>query len=214
MLSVLYQDNHLLALEKPGGLLTQPSGTDLDSLEACGKAWIKEEFHKPGAVFLEAVHRIDRVACGVVLFARTSKALSRLNASLRAGECRKTYHALVEHHPQANAGNLRNWLVHDDHCARICKDQEPEAKLAELSYRLLPGKREDGLFLLEIELHTGRYHQIRAQLGAAGMPIAGDGLYGARKSYRPGAIALQHYCLEIVHPVTHEALRIVARESL
>ena len=212
MVSVLYQDNHLLALEKPGGLLTQPSGTDLDSLEARAKAWVKETFQKPGAVFLEAVHRIDRVACGVVLFARTSKALSRLNAAIRAGECKKTYHALVEHRPQVEEGTLRNWLAHDDHCARICREGEKDAKLAELSYRLL--EERDGLFLLEIALRTGRYHQIRAQLAAAGMPIAGDSLYGARRAYRPGAIALQHHCLEIVHPVTKEPLRITAREQL
>ena len=135
-----------------------------------------------------------------------------MNAAIRAGECKKTYHALVERRPQVEEGTLRNWLAHDDHCARICREGEKDAKLAELSYRLLDER--DGLFLLEIALRTGRYHQIRAQLAAAGMPIAGDSLYGARRAYRPGAIALQHHCLEIVHPVTKETLRIVAKQEL
>ena len=207
MISILYIDNHLLFLDKPAGLLTQPSGTERDSLETQAKAWIKQEFNKPGAVFLEAAHRIDSVACGVVLFARTSKALSRLSSAIRAGKCQKEYRILVEGALPSNEGELRHWLRHDSHFAQVTKPNAPEAKLATLQYKLLK-KRHDGLNLVQVILGTGRYHQIRAQFAAIGCPLAGDQKYGSSIHWNSDGIALQHYSLTIEHPVTHETLKI------
>lgn len=205
MLSIIFQDNHLLCLDKPGGMLTQPSGTDRESLEGLAKDWIKQEFNKPGQVFLEAVHRIDAPACGIVLFARTSKALSRMTQAIREGRCRKEYRVLVEGCPKASFGELRDWLRHDEHYAHIARKGDPEAREARLSYEVLE-KRPDGVSLLRVLLDSGRYHQIRAQFAHAGCPVLGDARYGAKRAYRRGCIALQHFCLEIEHPVTHETL--------
>ena len=201
--SIVYVDNHLLCLDKPGGLLTQPSGTDKDSLEAQGKAWLKEEYHKPGAVFLEAVHRIDAPVCGLVLFARTSKALSRLNEAIRTGDCTKEYHALVSGVPRTQNGELRDWMKHGDHIAHIVPSGTPEAHLAVLRYEIIE-RRKEGTTLLKVMLESGRYHQIRAQLAHAGLPIVGDAKYGSPLSYRPGCIALQHFRLTVPHPVSKE----------
>lgn len=200
MPTVIYLDNQLLCLDKPGALLTQPSGTTCDSLEAQGKNLLRERFNKPGNVFLEAVHRIDAPACGIVLFARTSKALTRLNATMRNGLCRKEYRALVDGTPSADTATLRDWLVHDEHHARVVNAGSPAAKEAVLSYRVL--EKHDGRTLLSVLLETGRYHQIRAQLAHVGLPIAGDTRYGAQSPWRIGCIALQHYRLTIRHPVT------------
>lgn len=199
MLSIIYQDNHLLCLDKPGGLLTQPSGTDRDSLEAQGKAWIKTEYNKPGAVFLEAAHRLDAAACGVVLFARTSKALSRLNAAIREGKCQKEYRALVEGCPARNAARLKNWLRHDEHFATVVTGPEEGARESFLDYEVL--EKRGRFTLLKVILGSGRYHQIRAQLAYLGVPIAGDSRYGAATVYHQGCVALQHYCLRLNHPV-------------
>ncbi|MBR4220230.1 MAG: RNA pseudouridine synthase [Victivallales bacterium] len=211
--SIVYVDNHLLCLDKPGGLLTQPSGTDRDSLEAWGKAWLKEEYHKPGAVFLEAVHRIDAPVCGLVLFARTSKALSRLNEAVRNGACTKEYRALVAGVPKVPQAELRNWLTHDDHLARVVPKGTPNAHLATLQYELLE-RRPNNTSLLRILLGSGRYHQIRVQLSHAGFPIAGDNKYGAKLAYREGCIALQHYRLTVPHPISKELLTFTSALTL
>ena len=204
LVDVIYCDNHLLVLDKPGGLLTQPSGTLEDSLESRGKQWLKSEFGKPGGVFLEAVHRIDRAACGIVLFARTSKALSRLNASMRAGECEKTYLALVEGLPPAGKGRLEDWLVHGDHEAVAVPAGTLGGKLAVLDYEVV-GAGPAGT-LLRVRLGSGRYHQIRVQLARAGLPILGDQRYGARRPWIAAGIALQHCRLRLPHPVTRQWL--------
>ena len=207
----LYLDNHLLLLDKPHGLLTQPSGTSEPSLEAQGKAWLKAEFCKPGAVFLEAVHRIDRVVGGVVLFARTSKALSRLNDAMRNGAIRKRYIARVAASPPQESGVLTDWLLHGDGSAQLARPDAPGAKRCELSY-VLKERCQDGTSLLEIELKTGRYHQIRLQLAHAGMPILGDVKYGAPRDGGPaGGIALVSSRIDFEHPVTHEGLSVVTR---
>ncbi len=211
--SIVYVDNHLLCLDKPGGLLTQPSGTDRDSLEAWGKAWVKVEYHKPGAVFLEAVHRIDAPVCGLVLFARTSKALSRLNEAVRNGECTKEYRVLVAGVPKAPQAELRNWLTHDDHLARVVPQGTPNAHLATLQYELLE-RRPNNTSLLKVLLGSGRYHQIRVQLSHAGFPIAGDSKYGAKLAYREGCIALQHYRLTVPHPISKELLTFTSALTL
>lgn len=214
-LKPLYIDNHLLALDKPGGLLTQPSGTTDSSLEEFGKAYIKERFGKPGAVFLEAVHRIDRGVCGVVLFARTSKALSRMNAVMRAGKCEKIYRAIVSGQLKAPEGRLTDWLRHDDFHAEITLPGADGARECTLSYKVvqtLPG----GFSLLEIHLETGRYHQIRAQLSHAGCPIVGDARYGGLPNthLKRNCIALQHYQLKTPHPVKDEVVEITSRIML
>lgn len=209
---VLWVDNHVLALDKPWGLLSQPSGTDDDSLEAQGKAWIKEKWGKSGAVFLEAVHRIDKPVCGVVLFARTSKALSRLNAAVREGRVEKIYRAVVSGHPPAEGGRLCSWLVHDDHHARAVQAGHPGARESSLDYQVLSvGERTAHV---EIVLGTGRYHQIRVQLAQAGYPVIGDERYGARLKFRPDAIALQHYRLTFPHPISGESIVVQSRFDL
>lgn len=212
-MEIVFIDNHLLAADKPHNLLTQPSGTERDSLEAQAKLFIKNEFHKPGNVFLEAVHRIDKQACGIVLFARTSKALSRLTEQIRNGSCRKIYRALVTGRMPKDEGVLEDWLIHDDFKAVVASPGSNGAKRATLRYRLLE-TRPDGHSLLEIQLETGRYHQIRAQLAHAGCPIVGDDRYGSRESYKNGAVALQHASLTILHPITKEPITFEAKHTL
>jgi len=231
-LEVLYHDNQMLAANKPAGLLTQPSGTDKDNLEDRSKVWIKEVKGKPGNVFLHAVHRLDQVVGGIVLFACTDKALSRLNADMRAHRFTKIYHAVVSGAPPQTEGSLRHFLIHDDYRAEVAKEGDPEARECLLDYRVLVPKLvgQASLYseslsplplqeatrsrirearptistttLLEIQLHTGRYHQIRAQLAAVGCPILGDEKYGSKVKLPNGAIALHHARLTVIHPVS------------
>jgi 23S rRNA pseudouridine1911/1915/1917 synthase len=205
---VLYADNHLLALNKPAGLVTQPSGAHEDSLETRAKAWVKQAYDKPGDVFLEAVHRIDRPVSGVVLFARTSKALSRLNEAVREHDLGKLYWAVVEGCPEPARARLEDWLVHESHRARVVAAGTPGARLATLDYSVL--RTRGGESLVEVQLHTGRYHQIRVQLAHAGWPVLGDTRYGARGALPGGVIALHHRELTVMHPVRHEPLSCTA----
>lgn len=205
---ILFVDNHLLAVNKPAGLVTQPSGAHADSLEFRAKEWLRQAFAKPGSVFLEAVHRIDRPVSGVVLFARTSKALSRLNQSVRERDLRKLYWAIVAGEPRPAQGRLEHWLVHDSHHARVVPAGAPDAHLAALDYRVMGAAA--GQALLEVLLHTGRYHQIRVQLAQAGHPILGDTRYGARTELPGGAIALHHRELTVAHPVRREPITLRA----
>lgn len=200
MIEILFEDNHQLVLNKPSGMLTQPDNTGQESLEALAKAFIKERDEKHGNVFLGAVHRIDKPVSGIVLFAKSSKGLSRLNEAIRNKATRKIYRALVEGNTQKDPCTLEHYLRHDSHFAKVTNSQDPEAKLARLHYRVL--SQENGLTLLEIELETGRYHQIRAQMSHAGHPILGDTKYGSRIPFKEGAIALHHYQLEVPHPIT------------
>lgn len=196
----IFEDNHLLVLNKPAGLLTQPSGTNQESLEEQAKAWIKEKYQKPGNVFLTAIHRLDKGVSGVVVFSKTSKALSRLNASMRDKKTQKIYWAWLEGVLPHDKGMLENLIIHDDFHAKV----DPNGKLARLSYRVL--KRDKECTLVEIELETGRYHQIRVQFGFLGYPIWGDNKYGGKQRYQPDAIALHHRRLEIPHPITQEGM--------
>jgi 23S rRNA pseudouridine1911/1915/1917 synthase len=201
-LDIIFVDNHLLVVNKDGGLLTQPSGTERDNLQDHAKAWIKERFNKPGHVFLEAIHRLDAPVSGIVLFARTSKALSRLNASMRNKETEKVYHAFVERSLPAEEGTLEHYLIHDEFHAKVVSENHPEAKFARLRYRSL--ERKGNFTLVEIQLETGRYHQIRVQLAHVGCPIVGDKLYGSGAFFPQGGIALHHTHLTIPHPISHE----------
>lgn len=200
MILPIFEDNHLLVLNKPAGILTQPSGTEQISLETMAKEWIKTTYHKPGNVFLEAVHRLDKPVSGVVVFGKTSKALSRLNASVRDKKTKKIYVAWVEGVVEKDTATLEHFLVHRDFHAEVVDAKHPEGKLARLRYTILERKEERTL--LEIDLETGRYHQIRLQLSAIGHPIIGDHKYGSRTSYAPDAIALHHSALQIPHPIT------------
>jgi 23S rRNA pseudouridine1911/1915/1917 synthase len=201
-MNILFVDNHVLVLNKPAGILTQPSGTDQPSLEAEAKAWIKQEFSKPGNVFLEAVHRLDKQVSGVVLFARTSKALSRLNESMRSKLTRKEYHALIEIPFSPSEGTLEHYLVHDEHHAQVVGKEQ--GKLARLHYKMLPS--EGKYALVEIELETGRYHQIRVQLAHSGHPVIGDQRYGSKVPFHRDQIALHARRLTFPHPISGELL--------
>tara|TARA_B100001564_G_C20575046_1_gene640232 strand:- start:167 stop:835 length:669 start_codon:yes stop_codon:yes gene_type:complete len=203
---ILFSDNHLLAVNKPGGILTQSSGKNAFNLEDWSREWVRKEKKKSGAIYLHAVHRLDRQVSGVVLFARTSKALSRLNTSIKKNNCKKIYHAWVEGVPSQREATLRNYLIHGHHRAEIVMKDTNQSKLAILHYKLL--QSENKYSLLRIELVSGRYHQIRAQLGALGHPIKGDSKYGANTSHN--TIGLHHKKLIIQHPVRQNVVTIKA----
>ncbi|MCK5676546.1 MAG: RNA pseudouridine synthase [Verrucomicrobia bacterium] len=205
---ILHADNHLLAVNKPTGLLSQDSGTGLRNMEDWAREWVRVDKNKPGSVFLNAVHRIDKAVSGVVLFARTSKALSRLNEDIRNRNCKKIYHALVEGVPEKPSAELIHWIAHEHHRAEVCKEGDKGAQRAVLRYRTL--KQLGNLALLEVDLETGRYHQIRAQLAAIGCPIAGDEKYGAKLVSGEKDIALHHAQLGITHPTSRESVVIKA----
>jgi 23S rRNA pseudouridine1911/1915/1917 synthase len=201
---VVFSDNHLLVVKKPAGMSTQPHKDNEDSLEHWAKAWVKRRYSKPGNVFLVPVHRLDKPAKGLVLFARSSKALSRLNEMMRARKIVKVYHAYIQGDPPAAEGILEDYLLHDDFHARIVDKNHPSAKKAVLHYRFIESLK--GKKLLEITLHTGRYHQIRAQLAGIGCPIIGDIKYDGLTSQNSTAIELYHVRLEFLHPVSKEPL--------
>ncbi|MBA3238694.1 MAG: RNA pseudouridine synthase [Parachlamydiaceae bacterium] len=202
MLEVLYVDNHILLVNKPAGLATQPSPTSDESLESLCKEWVKEQYKKPGNVFLHAIHRLDKPVSGIVLFARTSKALSRLNESMREHEMQKVYIALVEGHLKDSEGRLEHYLVHGDHIAHLGTEKTAGAKRASLKY--IVKERKGDCSLLEITLETGRYHQIRAQMAAIGHPVVGDTKYGSFKVYPNQGIALCHARFSFPHPISKE----------
>ncbi len=191
-------------------MLTQPSGTDRENLEELGKQWLKEKYQKPGNVFLEAVHRLDQAVSGIVLFAKTSKALSRLTKAIREHKVVKVYHARVEIKPKESQGTLEHFLKHGDHCSKIVPGGSPGAKRARLHYRTI---EEGKTSILEVTLETGRYHQIRCQLSAIGSPILGDRKYGSQQPYSKKGIALSHVRMEFQHPISGETLVVSMKES-
>lgn len=207
-LEILYEDNHLLAINKPAGLLTQPNQTDAPSLEELAKSYIKKKYRKKGNVFLHAIHRLDKPVSGIVLFARTSKALSRLNSQMRERRIQKTYAAKVEGHLKEKTGKLCHQLSHGSHRASVKKGGS--SKKAILSYTVK--KEYPHSTLLLIELYTGRYHQIRAQLSQVGHPILGDTKYGAVQKF--SRLALHHTQLIFYHPITNEILTIQSNIKL
>lgn len=201
-MEIIYVDNHILVVNKPAGMATQASGLENISLEELAKEWIKKEFKKPGNVFLEPIHRLDRVVSGLVLFARTTKALSRLQAEMRAQRISKTYVAEVEGVLGQKEATLEHFLAHGDHKAYL---SATEGKRAVLHYSAV--KEEKDRTLLKVILETGRYHQIRLQLSAIGHPIIGDSKYGSTRPYEREGIALMHTELKFIHPVTKEKQR-------
>ena len=205
-LDVLYEDNHLLALNKPAGILSQPNQTGAPSLENWAKEFLKKKCEKPGKVFLHPIHRLDRPVSGIVLFAKTSKALSRLNAQMRLQSMQKIYLAKVEGHLQKKSGTLCHFLSHGPFFAKVGK--RATAKKAVLFYTVQ--KEEVNTSFLSIQLQTGRYHQIRVQLAHIGHPILGDIKYGSRFPFF--RLALHHIQLIFSHPITRERI-IINSES-
>lgn len=212
-MEVVYEDNHLVIVDKEVGEIVQGDKTGDKPLSEMVKEYLKEKYHKPGNVFCGVVHRIDRPVSGLVIFARTSKALERLNKMLREGEIHKTYHALVEGCPTDDEGLLEDWLVSDGKVNKtfVSKPSNPAAKLSRLRYRVI--ERFDRYTLLEVELLTGRKHQIRCQLAALGHPIKGDLKYGARRSNPDAGISLQAHRIRFTHPVSKEIIDISLPDS-
>ena len=205
--TVLYLDNHVLAASKPVGWLTQPSGTNRKkNFEDELKKWLKVKLNKPGNVYLQSIHRIDKDVGGAVLFATSSKALSRLNEAMRNGDVGKTYHALTKKRMPLDRGRLEHWLAHGDHKALLTAQHKENAKRAILDYTVL--RKIEGSWLVEIRLHTGRYHQIRAQLSAVGCPIVGDAKYGSDKKFT--GIALHSRILSFPHPTKGEVITVTS----
>lgn len=209
---ILYEDNHLIALNKRAGQIVQGDKTgDLCMADEI-KAYLKQRDGKPGNVFCGVVHRLDRPVSGVVVFAKTSKALGRMNELVKGRDFRKTYLAVVKNAPPALAGHLEDFLVRNEKINKsfVTTDTtRPDAKLASLDYRLL-GVSKGGYHLLEVDLHTGRHHQIRCQLAHIGCPVKGDLKYGAPRSNPDGSISLHSYRLSFQHPVRHEEVTIEA----
>ena len=207
---IIYEDNHLLVVNKRCGDLVQPDPDNTSALEDQIKEYIRQRDSKPGEVFLGVVHRIDRPVSGAVLFAKTSKALTRLNEMLRKGEMDKTYWAIVESRPESEEGGLCHYIVRDSRKNRSQAYDTPrkESKEARLLYKMLGCSER--YTLLEIKLLTGRHHQIRAQLSKAGMPIKGDLKYGAKRSNPNGGISLHSRSIAFTHPVRKEPLTVSA----
>lgn len=207
---ILYEDNHLLVVNKHCGDLVQPDPSGESALEDQIKDYIKHRDAKPGAVFLGVVHRIDRPVSGAVIFAKTSKALARLNEMIRDGQIRKVYWAITERMPEPESGELRHYILRDSRANRSYAHDtmRPGAKEARLRYRTVASG--DRYTLVEVELLTGRHHQIRAQLAAIGCTIRGDLKYGAKRSLPGGGISLHSRRVELEHPVRHEMISVTA----
>lgn len=209
---ILYEDNHLIAINKLAGQIVQGDKTGDVPLVDLLKEFIKERDHKPGNVFCGTIHRLDRPVSGVVAFAKTSKALSRMNELVKGRDFHKTYHAVVKDMPPQMQGHLEDYLVRNEKLNKSFvtrNGSQPGAKLASLDYHLL-ATSSGGYHLLEIELHTGRHHQIRCQLAHMGCPIKGDLKYGAPRSNPDASISLHSYKLTFEHPVKHESVTIIA----
>lgn len=207
---ILYEDNHLLAVNKHAGDLVQSDTEGTLGLEDYIKEYIKIRDEKPGEVFLGVVHRIDRPVSGVVLFAKTSKALVRLNEMVRNRNIDKRYWAITEEAPEELEGTLVHYISRDGKTnkASAYNSQKGDAKRAELRYKLLGGSKN--YKLLEVELITGRHHQIRCQLSKVGCPIKGDLKYGAQRSNPDGSISLHARYIEFIHPVSKQLIQVTA----
>lgn len=209
-MQVLFEDNHLIAINKQISDIVQVDKTGDISLEQKIKEYIKKKFNKPGEVFLGVVHRIDRPVSGVVLFAKTSKALARLNQMFQDKEVKKIYWAVVKNKPPQEAGTLEHYILRDSKKNKsfAFEKETREAKKAILHYKLID--QSENYFLLEIQLETGRHHQIRCQLGKIGCPIRGDLKYGYNRSLDNGGISLHSRIISFIHPVKDEPVEIVA----
>ncbi|MBA4145646.1 MAG: RNA pseudouridine synthase [Cytophaga sp.] len=209
-LKVVFEDNHLLVINKESGVLVQGDATGDKPLVEIGKEYIKEKYDKPGAVFLGVVHRLDRPVSGVVVLARTSKALERMNELFRNKETKKIYWALVKKKPASEQGNLVHWLVKDEKKNKTTayKKENPNGQRSELNYKVI--RQVSGYYLIEVNPITGRPHQIRVQLASMGCPIVGDVKYGYETANEDGSICLHARSLTFIHPVKKEMITIEA----
>ena len=209
-LQILHEDNHIIVINKRVGDIVQGDKTGDKPLSEVVKEYIKEKYNKPGEVFLGVVHRLDRPTTGIVVFAKTSKALERLNAMFSNRETQKTYWAVVKNRPEKATDTLVHYVKRNEknNTSKAHAKEVPESKKASLEYKIM--KELDNYFILEINLHTGRHHQIRAQLQAIGSPIKGDLKYGFDRSNPDGGIHLHARKLVFIHPVTKENLQIIA----
>lgn len=209
-MQILYEDNHIVAVNKNSSEIVQGDKTGDKPLSEIVKSYIKEKYNKPGDVFLGVTHRLDRPVSGVVLFARTSKALTRLNDMFRNQEISKTYWAIVQDRPKELEGRLEHFLVRNEkqNKSYAYDTEKPNSKQAVLTYKLVASSER--YFLLEIQLETGRHHQIRCQLAAMGCPIKGDLKYGAPRSNPNGGISLHARSVEFIHPVSKQNINITA----
>lgn len=207
---ILYEDNHLLIFNKRSGEIVQADKTEDEALNGTLRAFIAQRDAKPGAVFLGVVHRLDRPVSGAVVFAKTSKALERINKAFREGTIHKKYWALVGNRPEKDEDLLVHYLTRneDKNKTYASRTPKPGSKEARLGYKLL--QSTERYFLLEITLYTGRHHQIRAQLAAIGCPIKGDLKYGAPRSNPDGSISLHARSVRFIHPVKKEEMEIIA----
>lgn len=209
-MEVVYEDNHIIIVNKQSGEIVQGDKTGDRPLSETVKEYIKVKYHKPGNVFLGVVHRLDRPVSGLVVFAKTSKALSRLNEMFREGDVHKTYWAIVKNTPTQSEAELNNWIVRNEKQNKsYAYDHEVKnSKNARLRYSVLA--RTDRYTLLEVHLMTGRHHQIRCQLSHMGCPIKGDLKYGFPRSNPDGSISLMAKRIEFVHPVSKDTIQIEA----
>ncbi len=204
----VYEDNHIIIVYKNSGEIVQGDKTGDEPLSETVKKYIKEKYQKPGNVFLGVVHRLDRPVSGLVVFAKTSKALTRLNKMFRDGEVHKTYWAIIKDAPKESEGMLTDWLVRNEkqNKSYAYSHEVPNSKKAILQYKVIA--HTDNYNLLEINLMTGRHHQIRCQLANMGCPIKGDLKYGAKRSNPDGSISLLSHHVELAHPVSKELISI------
>lgn len=209
-MNVVYEDNHIIIVNKQSGEIVQGDKTGDTPLSDIVKQYIKEKYNKPGNVFLGVVHRLDRPVSGLVVFAKTSKALSRLNEMFRTGDVHKTYWAIVKKNDIAPKATLTDWLTRNERQNKsYAHNREvPGAKKAVLSYKVR--SMSDNYMLLEVRLMTGRHHQIRCQLAHMGCPIKGDLKYGSHRSNPDGSISLMSRRVEFVHPVSKETIAVEA----
>ena len=209
-MQVVYEDNHLIIVYKESGEIVQGDKTGDVPLSEVVKAYIKTKYQKPGNVFLGVVHRLDRPVAGLVVFARTSKALSRLNEMFRKGEVKKTYWAIVQQRPREETGELEHWLMRNEQQNKSYAyvKERPDAKKAVLKYQVIG--TSERYTLLQVGLLTGRHHQIRCQLAAIGCPIKGDLKYGAKRSNADGSISLLAREIAFVHPVSKATVKVTA----
>ncbi len=209
-LQILHEDNHLIVVNKRVGDIVQGDKTGDKPLSEVVKEYIKDKYNKPGEVFLGVVHRLDRPTTGIVVFARTSKALTRMNELFSSRETQKTYWAIVKNKPEKSEDKLVHFIKRNEknNTSKAHLKEVPESKLASLDYRIF--KELNNYLALEINLHTGRHHQIRAQLSAIGSPIKGDLKYGFDRSNPDGGIHLHARKLVFTHPVTKEDIILIA----
>ena len=209
-MTVVYEDNHIIVVNKTASEIVQADKTGDTPLSETVKQYLKEKYQKPGNVVLGVTHRLDRPVSGLVIFAKTSKALTRLNEMFRAGEVKKTYWAVVKNAPKESEGELVHFLVRNEKQNKsYAYDKEvPNSKKAVLDYRLIG--RSENYYLLEVDLKTGRHHQIRCQLAKMGCPIKGDLKYGSPRSNPDGSICLHARRVRFVHPVSKELIELKA----